>query len=108
MEAKTKIEMILKALKLQYVTEMVAIPGRKYRFDWALPEPYKIAIEYEGVYTTGKSRHTQTSGYTEDCRKYNLAVLNGWRVLRYTAKNVDELYDDLIKLTKQGNGRIES
>ena len=47
-----------------------------------------LAVEYEGL--GYKSRHTSTMGYTNDCRKYNLAALNGWLVLRYTSVNYKE------------------
>ena len=36
--------------------------------------------------------------YQTDCEKYNLAVIEGWRVLRYTAKNVQNLDSDIKKL----------
>jgi len=37
-------------------------------------------------------------GYSKDCEKYNLAILNGWKVLRYTAVNFGNLEKDLNKL----------
>jgi very-short-patch-repair endonuclease len=68
-------------------TEHKFHPDRKWRFDMAIPS-LKIAIEYEGVYGGGKSRHTTKGGYTGDCDKYNEAQILGWRVLRFTARNV--------------------
>lgn len=54
---------------------------RRYRFDYAWPIR-RIAVEIEGgVWTQG--RHTRGSGFIEDMRKYNLASLLGWRILRY-------------------------
>lgn len=97
MDAKTKIEFILKSLGVKYVKEHRFHDKRKYRFDFAIPEK-KIGIEYEGVFSTDKSRHTTVTGYTNDSSKYNLAVVCGWRVLRYTAKNVGEFYDDIKAL----------
>lgn len=79
-----------------YVTELKFDDVRKFRFDWAIPS-LKIAIEYEGLFSE-KSGHLTVSGYTSDCIKYNLAVANGWRVLRYTAKNYLNLEKDLIRL----------
>jgi hypothetical protein len=61
-----------------------------------------IGIEYEGVFSE-KSRHTTVAGFSEDCRKYNLAIANGWRVLRYTALNYLELYTDLEKIIENQN-----
>lgn len=83
----------------EYVEELEFHPDRKFRFDWAIPS-LKIAIEYEGVFAK-KSRHTTISGYTMDCEKYNLAQISGWKVLRYTAKNYNDLSNDLKKLIKK-------
>lgn len=68
-------------------------PVRRFRFDFAIPK-LKIAIEYEGI-MSAKSRHSSVKGYTKDCEKYNLAVVEGWRVLRYTALNISQLPDDI-------------
>ena len=81
-----------------YETEYRFDTVRKFRFDWAIPS-LKISIEYEGVFSA-KSRHTTVSGFSEDCTKYNLAIANGWKVLRYTAINYKDLYTDLEKLLK--------
>lgn len=83
----------------EYIEELQFDNIRKFRFDWAIPDKM-IAIEYEGVFSK-KSRHTTITGYTNDCTKYNLALRNGWRVLRYTAKNYHMLEDDLKNLIKK-------
>lgn len=83
----------------EYLTELQFDSARKFRFDWAIPE-HKIAIEYEGIISE-KSGHTTISGYTKDCEKYNLAIKNGWRVLRYTALNYENLFKDLNFLLKK-------
>lgn len=92
---KANIEIILrKYFKPEQISrEHKGIKGRQFRFDWAILH-LKIAIEYEGLFAT-KSRHTSITGYSNDCRKYNLAILNGWKVFRYTAKNYVELDYDL-------------
>lgn len=62
-------------------------PTRKWRFDYAFP-PYKVAVEIEGgVWIRG--RHTRGKGYTEDIKKYNAAVVLGWRVIRMTPEMWD-------------------
>ena len=80
-------------------TEHLGIPGRRFRFDWAVPE-LKLAIEYEGIFGRGRSRHTTQKGYSKDCEKYNLAAIHGWRVLRYTATTYRQLEDDLKGLNQ--------
>jgi len=61
-------------------------PVRKWRFDIAFPHRF-IAIEVEGgVYTGG--RHVTPKGFTDDCEKYAVATLLGWRVLRVTGEQI--------------------
>lgn len=98
---KRAIEMSLFILKREgtipdYVQELQFSNTRKFRFDWAVPS-LKIAIEYEGLMSE-KSGHTTIHGYTKDCIKYNLAALEGWKVLRYTALNYQEMPTDLKNL----------
>ena len=90
------IEQILKNIGLTYFKELKFSDKRKFRFDFAIPL-YKIAIEYEGI-VSGKSRHTSITGYTRDTEKYNLATIEGWKVLRYTALNYGNLEKDLKQL----------
>jgi hypothetical protein len=77
----------------EYVTEHQFDDKRRFRFDWAIPE-LKLAIEYEGIFSE-KSGHTTVNGYTKDVKKYNLATIQGWKVLRYTALNYSDLAQDL-------------
>tara|TARA_R110002012_G_scaffold190633_1_gene358215 strand:- start:22279 stop:22692 length:414 start_codon:yes stop_codon:yes gene_type:complete len=100
---KRSIELILWALNREgsipkYVQELEFSNTRQFRFDWAIPD-LKIAIEYEGIFSE-KSGHTTVTGYTKDCIKYNLAAIEGWKVLRYTAKNYEMLGTDLKLLLK--------
>lgn len=99
---KSHIQMVLINLKQsgtidEFNQEYKFDAHRKFRFDWAIPSK-KIAIEYEGLFSY-RSGHTTVTGYTKDCEKYNLAQLKGWKVLRYTAINYGQVYDDLIKFT---------
>ena len=77
----------------QIKPEHKGIQGRQFRFDWAIPD-FQLAIEYEGLFAA-TSRHTSVAGYSGDCTKYNLATLQGWRVLRYTALTYQNLDLDL-------------
>lgn len=87
------IENVLTTSGIKFEREYVFSKVRKFRFDVAIPDK-KIGIEYEGIFSK-KSRHTGVNGYTTDATKYNLAQLEGWRVLRYTAKNYKHFIDDL-------------
>lgn len=90
------IKNYLTSIDISFTTEHKFHSKRRYRFDLAIPD-LKIAIEYEGLMSR-KSRHTTISGYSEDTSKYNLATIEGWRVLRYTAINYKNLSTDLKQL----------
>jgi len=69
------------ALKLEPPhREYKFIKGRKFRFDFAWPDK-KIAVEIDGG-TFSCGRHTRGVGFRNDCIKFNLAMLDGWRVFR--------------------------
>lgn len=62
--------------------------ARKWRFDFALTFP-KIAIEIEGgVWVTGGGGHNRSQAFLDDMEKYNWAGAFGWKVLRFTPKQV--------------------
>jgi very-short-patch-repair endonuclease len=67
--------------------EHVFHPTRKWRFDFAWPAPYRIAVECEGGIHSG-GRHVRASGFKADAEKYNEAALLGWRVLRFATEQV--------------------
>lgn len=82
-QAATKIPAYLwKAMGIPYPKiEYVFCTGRKFRFDFAWPE-YRLAVEIEGgAYTNG--RHRRIAGFLSDMEKYNLATVQGWKLLRY-------------------------
>lgn len=93
-KAIVQMGLLLTIEGIKHVKEYKFHPIRRWRFDFAIPEK-KIAIEYEGVFGGGKSRHTTVTGYTADTEKYNEAVKLGWKVLRYTAKSYSKLIIDL-------------
>jgi very-short-patch-repair endonuclease len=78
----------LKSYGISFVREYVFSESRRWRFDFAWPT-WKLAVEVEGGTKFGKSRHSRGSGFVNDCRKYNAAALDGWRVLRFTTEMVE-------------------
>lgn len=94
---------ICKEQGLRYESEYKFHHKRQFRFDMAIPEK-KIAIEYEGIHSD-KSGHTTVVGYNKDSVKYNLALTEGWRVLRYTSNTMKNAAADILKLlNNQSNG----
>lgn len=72
-------------------TEYRFWPGRLHRFDFAWPQ-VKVAVELEGgTFSRGRSRHTTGIGHHNDCTKYNQALMFGWRVLKLTAKHLEDI-----------------
>ena len=91
------VDLRIKAAKLTPAQrECPFLTNRRFRFDFAWPHK-KIALECEGAVWVG-GRHTRGTGFIKDCQKYNLAVLNGWKVMRYTPDMIDEIIPDLIKI----------
>ena len=87
-------------LKTDVFCEHKFLEDRKFRFDFAIISK-KIAIEIEGgVYTNG--RHVRGNGYIQDMEKYNLAIENGWVVLRYTPEQLNNTstLDQIIRVYK--------
>lgn len=79
-----------------YQINMIGLPApereyrfnsnRRWRFDFAWVDK-KLAVECEGgIYTQG--RHNRPLGFEGDCEKYNMAALEGWKVLRFTGKMI--------------------
>lgn len=61
---------------------------RKWRFDYCNVES-KTAIEIEGgAWSNG--RHTRGKGFIGDMEKYNMAIVAGWVVLRFTPQQMNE------------------
>ena len=69
-----------------YVREYQAIPGRRFRFDFAWLEQRLLVEVNGGTYTQGA--HSTGQGIARDYEKANLAQLAGWRVLTFDCKAV--------------------
>ena len=104
MNPKQYLQLMLGQMNVPFVAEHKFDKTRKFKFDFAIPSKM-IALEYEGMVTnknihkgTGKSGHTTITGYTSNCEKYNLATIQGWRILRYTVLNYMDAGNDIRKL----------
>lgn len=60
-----------------------AIPGRRYKIDVAFPGQ-RLCVEIDGWEWHGKHK----GDFQRDRERQNLLTLNGWRILRFTAKDV--------------------
>jgi len=70
----------------QYVREYQAIPGRKFRFDFAFLRERLLVEVNGGTYNGGA--HGRGVGINRDYEKGNLAVVHNWRVLSFDTKQV--------------------
>ena len=101
MAKMTEMELILNEISnYDYHKEFKFLDNRKFRFDYVylLSESLikGIAIEFEGgVWSAG--RHIRPIGFIKDCEKYNLALVNGYVVLRFTSECLKN--PNLVKAT---------
>lgn len=70
----------------EMVKEFHFCPDRKWRADYAFPND-KLLIEIEGGVWSG-GRHFRGVGAIKDMEKYNEAAILGYRLLRFTPKQI--------------------
>ena len=105
MDGKGYIWTLLMEAKSNHVNVLIDkefkfLSDRKFRFDYVFyVSGEKWAVEYEGI-NAPFSRHTSVTGYTKDTEKYNLAQINGWKLLRYTALNYKDFQKHLQTIIK--------
>ena len=71
--------------------EFKAIPGRRYRWDFAWlcpPGTRGLLVEVNGG-VWAKGGHSTGKGISRDYEKANLAMLAGWRCLTVTAEHIE-------------------
>lgn len=92
-----------------YVREYQAIPGRKFRFDFAFVsgkwQGKMLLIEINGG-TFTRGGHSTGTGIRRDYEKGNLAVKYGWKVLQFDADMVKsgQALDFTEKMLRGDNG----
>lgn len=72
-----------------YVREYAAIPGRKFRWDFAFVSE-KVLIEIQGGTYNGGA-HGRGTGIHRDCEKARLASQHGWYTMPFDTKDVKNL-----------------
>jgi very-short-patch-repair endonuclease len=72
--------------------EYKPLANRKFRIDIAFPS-YRLGIEADGWQYHGKFLRD----HQRDRERRNLLVLNGWRILHYTAKDIRKDMDKIIE-----------
>jgi hypothetical protein len=80
-------DLIKKGIIKSWEKEYRFLKDRKYRFDYAifLTNDEKVAVEVEGgVWVQG--RHNRGGGFIKDMEKYNLAIVEGWKLFRILPK----------------------
>ena len=78
----------MKAAGIIFVEEFHAIPGRKFRFDLAVPTANLLIEVQGGTFAKGKLGHSSGAGINRDCEKTVLAQLAGWRVFPVDTKQI--------------------
>ena len=72
-----------------WVREFQAVPGRKFRHDFAFPDS-RLLIEVQGgIYQRGRSGHTGAS-LASDYAKLNAATCAGYRVLMFGPRDLSK------------------
>jgi very-short-patch-repair endonuclease len=79
---------------IEFVSEYRFAPPRMWRADFFISKR-NILIEIEGGTYYGKSRHSSGEGYEKDAEKYNQASYMGFKLYRYTTRQV--MNEDAIK-----------
>lgn len=84
------IMLVQQELKLEVWPEFFFSTERLYRFDYAIPvaadgKILKLAVEQEGgIWAKGNSGHSSGTGIQRDMDKNNLALSQGWVIIRRT------------------------
>jgi len=67
--------------------EYAAVPGRRFRWDFAWPDK-RVLVEINGG-TYAHMGHSTGSGIARDYEKSNLAMLAGWRTFVFDRRMVE-------------------
>jgi hypothetical protein len=89
-EAEILIDYHLQDLQLlPFVCEYEFFKGRKWRFDRAVMNGTRLAVEIEGgIWVEGGGGHNRGRDFQDDLDKYNAAASIGWTVFRFSCEDI--------------------
>lgn len=79
-----------------------AVPGRRFRIDVAFPS-HKLATELDGWEWHGKHK----GDFQRDRERQNLLSIQGWTILRFTAKDVNQNLPKVLETIQSCLDNIE-
>lgn len=96
---------------IPFTREYMAIPGRKFRWDFAIgtnPEQTRLLVEVQGgTWSRQRSGHSTGAGISRDAEKLNLAVKANWKCLLFTSDMIRSQKDLTIEIIKDIIGETE-
>lgn len=84
-ELEERLALHLRAEKIDFVREVRAISGRRWRCDFLIGD--RLIVECEGGHWVN-GRHTRGKGFEDDCAKYNSLAAKGYTVMRVTLAQI--------------------
>ncbi len=85
---ESEFELQLRASNVPFEREFMAIPGRRYRWDFRIADT-RYLVEIQGG-TWIKGGHSTGAGIQRDCTKAQLAVAYGWIPVPFTSQDVHD------------------
>ncbi len=95
-----KLKIFIPDLQKEYKQ---GVPGRRYRLDFAIPE-IKLAIEIDGYRSHGLS----IRGFHKDRVRNNLLVVNGWRILHFSIRDLTQDMDGCIQFVRDAAIKLKT
>jgi len=86
-QCEAELAFQLRAMKIDFKTQFMFHPERKWRFDFCFPEKY-LAVEVQGITDIGFSKngkafiggHQSPKGMRGDLEKFDEAMRMGWNI----------------------------
>lgn len=99
-DLETLLAFQMKAIGIPFTPQFQAIPGRQFRFDFKVG---RILVEVNGGIWQ-KGGHSTGRGISRDYEKNNLATMEGYKVLTFTADTIHsgEAVNMIEQAWKQG------